>query len=89
MTFFKRLRNSRDNAIRQSAESTVVRNGGLMATRSDRVRNRLKTWREAASTRRQERAEIVSHRKWIFISLAVIAVTALAFYCIIKFGGFL
>jgi hypothetical protein len=75
---------NRKKSFKQKAEFWVQR-GSSQAVRP----TRLGKWREAASTRRQERAEIVSHRKWIFVSLAVIAVVALAFYCIIKFGGFL
>ena len=77
--FFRPFKRRKQNTIEQSADVTVVR--------ANRRQGRLAKWRKAASTRRQEHAEIVSHRKWIFISLAVIAVVALAFYCIFKFGG--
>jgi hypothetical protein len=76
--FFRRKK----RLFEQSADATVVR-----AVRRDVRSNRVAARRDAASTRRQERAAIAGHRKWIFISIAVIAVVALAFYCIIKFGG--
>jgi hypothetical protein len=83
---FKRLKSLRGkkDTFKSKAEF-IVQRGSRQAVRQ----TRLAKWRDAASTRRQERADIVSHRKWIFISLAVIAVVALAFYCVIKFGGLL
>lgn len=42
---------------------------------------------ERASKRRKERAEIVKHRKWIFISLATIAVCVTILYCCTSLPG--
>jgi len=52
--------------------------------RDDTRSNRLKERSDRASKRRTERAEIVKHRKWIFMSLAVIAVVVLVFFIIMK-----
>lgn len=79
MRIFRR-RQRNNGEITQDADVVIVRKN-----RQDRVAAR----RENAAQRREQRAEIVKHRKWIFISIAVIVVTALAFFCIIKFGGFL
>jgi hypothetical protein len=84
------FRQRKQDTIEQAADVTVVRAGvNRVQLRQTNRMDRVAARRENASNRREQRAEIVKHRKWIFISMAVTVIVALTFFCIIKFGGFL
>lgn len=68
LRFFKHLREKRQN-VSKPDDATIPNNTGFLSK-----------FRKASSIRRQERAEIAKHRKWSFISMAVIAICALIFY---------